>query len=398
MLQIVYYLLFAINLLYVFHFAFPFIMGLFKKKKSTIISQKFCQFAVLIPARNEECVIQNLIISLQKQNYPQENYDIYILINHCTDSTKQIALQNNVKIIECPDTVKSKGDVLSFSFEQLESKKIDAYLIFDADNVVHSDFLKEMNLSYQAGYQVAQGFRDSKNWKDNWLSQGYSIFYFIQNAFFQTRKNCNISAVLSGTGFMVRKEVIDQLGYSMTTMTEDLEFSAFAAVHNIKIDFVKEAITYDEQPTNFSVSWKQRKRWTTGAYQCFLKYWKELFHKSTNIISRLDLFYIFFSPFLQVLTCSIGFINMVYMLLKYNCINSLFQGILMAFLAYSAVCLFASFIVKYNGKNPNHWKLGILTFPIFLITWIPIQFICLLKRVEKWEPIEHKASVKVEEI
>lgn len=43
------------------------------------------RFAVLIPARNEEEVIGSLIDSLKKQDYPQELYEIYTLINNCDD-------------------------------------------------------------------------------------------------------------------------------------------------------------------------------------------------------------------------------------------------------------------------------------------------------------------------
>ena len=41
----------------------------------------------------------------------------------------------------------------------------DAYIIFDADNIVHPDFLFHMNHSLNCGYKLAQGFRDSKNYE-----------------------------------------------------------------------------------------------------------------------------------------------------------------------------------------------------------------------------------------
>ena len=398
MLQIIYYILFTINVIYAFHFATPFIIGLWKKKKEPLKPKRNCKFAILIPARNEELVIENLLDSLIHQNYPYEKYKIYVLINHCTDATKQIAYNKCVDIINCPDSVKSKGDVLKYAFSKLQKESIDAYLIFDADNVVHPNFLKFMNQSYQNGNAVAQGFRDSKNSRSNWLSGCYSIFYYIQNVFFHTRKNCNISAALSGTGLMISKRMIDDYGYPMTTLLEDLEYSAFSITHNVPIDFVANAIIYDEQPDQFRTSWKQRKRWTTGAYQCLLKYWRLLFKGSTHLLSRLDLFYIFFSPLLQVLTCVVGCINVIYVIFKYGFLESLSHGILMLLIAYIAICLFAIFVVKYNGKKPEQMKKAILLFPIFLSTWIPIQFICLFKGVDEWEPIQHKENVRLKDI
>ena len=61
---------------------------------------------------------------------------------------------------------------------------IDAYIIFDADNVVDKNFLKHMNNSLNNGYLVAQGFRDTKNVSDNWISSSYALYYYIQNYFF----------------------------------------------------------------------------------------------------------------------------------------------------------------------------------------------------------------------
>lgn len=398
MLQIIYYLLFAVNVIYAIHFATPFVIGLWKGKKETSIYEKECTFAILIPARNEEFVIENLLDSLLHQNYPKEKYQIYVLINHCTDQTKQIAYKKGANIIDCPDTVKSKGDVLQYAFSSLQKEPIDAYLIFDADNVVHPDFCKYMNQSYQNGSQVAQAFRDSKNSRANWLSGGYSIFYYIQNIYFETRRKLGISASLSGTGWMVKKSMIDTYGYPMTTLLEDLEYSAFSVLHNTPIDFAQKAIIYDEQPTQFSTSWRQRKRWTTGAYQCFKKYWHILWKGTNHKISKLDLFLIFFSPLLQVLTCTVGAINLVYVGLKYGFSNLLYPGVVLLLIIYAMICLFATFVVQYNGKNPSQMKKTILLFPIFLSTWLPIQFICLFNGVKQWEEIEHKSNLKLEEI
>ena len=153
--------------------------GVFGKKKEKINNSKKNHFAILIAARNEEEVIGNLIKSLKKQNYPKDKYDIYVIINNCTDNTLEVARDAGANIIECTEKVKTKGDVLKYTFNKLkDNKKIDAYVIFDADNVVHSDFLNKMNNSINAGYEVVQGFRDSKNVCDNWLSTSYALLYY----------------------------------------------------------------------------------------------------------------------------------------------------------------------------------------------------------------------------
>ena len=101
--------------------------------------------------------------------------------------------------------------MLVWTKKKLKDSDYDAYIVFDADNIVHKNFLARMNDVYQAGYNVAQGFRDSKNINDNWISSSYSIFYYIQNFFFnKSRMIMNLSASINGTGFMVKKEFFEK--------------------------------------------------------------------------------------------------------------------------------------------------------------------------------------------
>ncbi len=398
MLQVCYYLLLLIHIVYAIYFTVPFLIGFKKKNKIEGKSKAQCKFCILIPARNEAIVIGNLIESLKQQNYNSKNYQIYVLINHCTDQTKQIALEKKVNVIDCPSTVKKKSDVLAYGFQKLKNQKFDAFLLLDADNLVHPDFCNHMNQSYQNGFQAAQCFRDSKNRNQNWLSGCYSIFYYIQNLYFYTKKKLGLSATFSGTGMMITKEIVDQFGYPMTTLTEDMEYSAFLATHNIPIDFVTKAITYDEQPNQFSISWKQRKRWTTGVYQCLQKYFKQLLQGKTNQIFKLDLFLIFFSPLLQVLTCTVGVIHIAYVILRYGFFSFFYFGIVFLLLTYLLMILFTIFVLENNQKNFHEMKYAILLFPLFLSTWIPIQFICLFKKINKWEPIVHKEDIQIENV
>ena len=115
------------------------------------------KFAVLVAARNEELVIGPLINSLLTQDYPAELYDIWVVPNNCTDNTARAAASFGAKVLECTVPVKSKGEVLRFAYNRLRGRRYDAWLVFDADNVVDSRFLAEMNNARLAGAQAAQG-------------------------------------------------------------------------------------------------------------------------------------------------------------------------------------------------------------------------------------------------
>ena len=307
MIQFIYYILFVLSLGYALYFTITGLFGFKNMSKKGIKKHRpKHKFAILIASRNEEEVIGNLVDSLNKQNYKKELYTTYVIPNNCTDNTEKVAKKAGATIIKCTVPTKSKGEVLKFTFEKLSKKKdIDAYIIFDADNVVDPNFLSCMNDALCEGVKVAQGFRDSKNPGDNWLSGSYSIFYWIQNFFFnKSRMQMGGSSSINGTGFMVKKEVIDEFGFDTVTLTEDIEFTAQCALNNIKITFVEDAITYDEQPTEFKASWKQRKRWSIGNIQCFKVYYKKLFNTyvKTGYIACFDMFLLFMAPFIQILS------------------------------------------------------------------------------------------------
>lgn len=373
----------------------------FKRKQLNIKNNFKNKFAVVIPARNEEFVIGNLIQSLNKQNYPKDQYDIFVLPNNCIDETENISKKFGAKIIDCRDQIiNSKGDVLRFAFKSLKSMNYNAYIVFDADNIVHPDFINEMNKYLCLGYRVAQGYRDSKNPSDTWISSSHSLHYMIQNFFMnKARMNINKSCFINGTGFMISKEIINEYGYDSSTITEDIELTVKCGLNNEKIAFVENAITYDEQPIDFDVSWKQRKRWSVGTLQCLKEYFKEIMKdifKNQNFES-IDSIMFLTAPLLQLigtLNCALQLITSFIIGTK---VNYLFKFILLI-IYYITNIILASGIVKINQKQIKNYIKGIIFLPLFYLSWVPINIVALFEKNSKWERIEHKRIVNLDSI
>ena len=227
------------------------------------------RFAVLIAARNEELVIGPLINSLLTQDYPAELYDIWVIPNNCTDHTAQAARSFGARVLPCARPVRTKGEVLRYAYERLRGRGYDAWCVFDADNLVHRRFLAEMNSAWLAGAQAAQGFRDSKNPYDTPLSGCSSLYYWMLNRFHNGgRAGLDLSALITGTGFMISSRLLDRLGgWNSETISEDLELTAQCVLAGERVWWVPEAITYDEQPLTWAESRKQRRRWSSGTIQ-----------------------------------------------------------------------------------------------------------------------------------
>lgn len=255
-------------------------LGMFSFKKKGRIPYAPAQkrLAVVLPARNEEAVIGQLVETLRAQNYPSELFDVFVAPNHCTDRTAEIAASRGAKVLSISDAVKNKGDVLREVFSQLtQDDSYDAFVVFDSDNLACPDFLQRMNDAMCAGYEVVQGNRDSKNPGDTWISGDTSIYYWLLNTFVhKARMNIDSSAVLNGTGLLISRRALQIVGYDVKSLTEDIEFSTMCAIKGVRIAYAEEAVFYDEQPLGLWDSLKQRKRWSVGCYECLRFYWKGL--------------------------------------------------------------------------------------------------------------------------
>lgn len=395
-LEIISFFFLIYGLYYLVTAAFAFL----KPKEEKAIGNKKHKFSIVIAARNEEKVVGNIIDSLKKQNYDKDKYEINVIINNSVDKTYEESIKHGANAIKCDIPVKAKGDVLRYTFEKFKEKKFDAYIIFDADNVVHPDFLMHMNESLNKGYQVAQGFRDSKNYQDNWISGSYTLFFYIQNFFFNlSRKKLNSSASINGTGFMVKKDFIEKLNFEPVTLTEDVELTTVCAINNEKVDFVKNAITYDEQPTLFRVSLNQRLRWSKGNLQCWKKYHRALvksFIKNHNL-AAVDMYLNNLAAIVQVISVIVVAAGLIEKLVTTKVVFTI-SGILGFIASYFVTFVVTLFVTLYNKKSVSGMLPSLILFTLFMLSWVPINFVCLFKKNVKWKHIGHSKNVNIDDI
>ena len=93
-------------------------------------------------------------------------------------------------------------------------RQYDAVCVFDADNLVHPDFLKIMNNHLCSGERLIQGYMDSKNPEDTWVSGMFSISFWIVNHIWHLAKyNIGLSCVLGGTGMCIDTKLLKQYGW-----------------------------------------------------------------------------------------------------------------------------------------------------------------------------------------
>ena len=406
---LVFTIFYSYQLYYVFH--------VLTHKVKPRVAKKNHRYAVVISARNEAAVIGDLIHSIRMNNYPQHLIDIFVIADNCTDNTAEVAKNAGAIVFtRFNKEYVGKGYALTYGFkrikEQYGQNGYEAYFVFDADNVLDVNYFREMNATFDNGAKASTSYRNSKNYDSNWISAGYAVWFLRECKYLsQARLLLNTSCAISGTGFFISAELIDRAGgWKWHLLTEDIEFSADTILQGEQISYTPTAMLYDEQPVTFRDSWNQRFRWAKGFYQVFGRYGfglaKGIF---TNPKGRrfacFDMF-VTIAPgmLLSILTFTVN--GMVALLTVLGVIP--FDVAVTASLSSMFFCVFNYTLIMFsfgvlttftewdNIHAPASHKIRYLfTFPAFMLTYIPIALVALVKRAE-WKPIKHTISVDVE--
>jgi len=336
------------------------------------------RFAIIVAAHNEEKVIGNIVRNLKSVDYPADMYDIFVVADNCTDSTAEIARQNGAGVFERFDSIKKgKGFALKWIFDILfkMDEQYDAVCIFDADNLVSQNFLKEMNKHLCKGHKVIQGYLDSKNPFDSIISGSYAITYWLNNRLFQlARYRLGLSATIGGTGFVVATDVLKEIGWDATSLTEDLEFTIKLVLKGKKVYWAHDAVVYDEKPITLAQSWRQRKRWMQGQSDCACRYLKTL---ACRIIKHKDMvafdcmLYVV-QPFIIVISGVCMLANIFRFMLSTDIQNIFNPQSLQTAMVFFFSTYISMIFVFIDGKISLKMLVYCLFFPIYNMTWIPI--------------------------
>ena len=368
------------------------------------------RYAVIIPARNERNVIPHLIDSLRQQDYPAELIDLYVIADNCTDDTASVAREAGATVFERFDrTHVGKGYALDYALKEIfrhHDKGYEAFLVFDADNLVDRNFFREMNKTFDGGARIITSYRNSKNFSSSWISSASALWYLRESRFLNAaRESLHSSCLISGTGFLVARDILEKNdGWKHHLLTEDIEFSIDAVIHGEKIAFCEKAMTYDEQPISFSQFWIQHLRWAKGFYQVFRHYGKPLARRlmrcsRADKLSCFDLLMMILPAMLiTVLALSVNLAALLGGAIASNTAlivaaagtlaNTLISFYLMFFL-YGALTL----LCERNMFRATAWETlrCLLSFPVFIAAHVPMSVQALFCAVE-WKPVVHTCS------
>jgi len=363
-----------------------------RRRKRYPHTKPHTRFAVIVAARNEESVIGDLVYSVRNQDYPSEMRDVYVVPNNCTDNTEAAAATAGAHIIHCLGEVAGKGDALHQAIAQLLPKGYDAYVVFDADNTLAPDYLSRMNDAFVAGAMVCK----SRTKAANPTASGVAGCYGLYNTCFdlvwnRPRSACGLSAKLIGTGFAVRREILEKLGgWNTSTIAEDAEFAAQCAGAGYRVEWVPDAVNYDEEPTRFLPSLRQRKRWCSGVMQVAKHSITTLWRGNTQRpLLRWDMTMFLLAPFAQAISALLMFCGLLTGVVSGDSSCLLLPLCGMGLYCAGGMAL-GVLLCLMGGYGLRGMTRTILIFPVFMASWLPLEVISLFWETKDWKAIVHR--------
>lgn len=359
-------------------------------------------FTVIICAHNEERVIRELLESLKAQTYPSDFWKAYLIADRCTDGTCRIAEQYDfVTILRREEAGESrKGLALQWGIEKIRQEgqgNTDIIMVLDADNKVIPEFLELFNKKFLTGSRLVTGKRVAMNPYQTLVSKWYAIYWsMVTELFCCSHHRLALSSLLSGTGFAFSAALLGEDGFHTLSMSEDIEFSVQQNLKGIRVDYLEEAIFYDEQPTTIKMMVRQLRRWTTGCYQIVWRYSAEFLKK---IIHKPS--FMLWDSFLSLLVCG----NMGIVLaagIGNACVGLLYGGPWSVFAFFMGIIpgvitfIIGNIAVRKSSLDVLKMLDGVLLFPVFYLLFSCVSLYSAFRPQRKWHKIEHYGVIELD--
>ena len=261
-------LLFALSAFtVVYHLFYSIMGGMLKRSDKYNDSRTKHRFAVIIPAYKDDEYIQKAVLSILKQEYPIDCYDIYVVSEQMSEQTNSFLSEQPITLMQANFHGKgTKMKAVKAAIKHLPEGLYDMVLIMNADNTVEPNFLEMMNDAYSSGSNAIQAHRIRLERSNN-SSMLNAISDEINNCIYRSgHVNLGLSSSLNGSGmafdFDWIKGIIDQVNDN----DDEKAFEALLLRDRIYVDYLDKAIVYATRKENRRKFYTQRRNWIIAHY------------------------------------------------------------------------------------------------------------------------------------
>ena len=371
--------------------------------------------AVLIPAYNEEKVIERTVRSALDSDYP--NLHVIVIDDGSKDRTLEVArrvfaqeeAEGRVLILTKPNA--GKAEALNYGLEHLTDEEI--FVGIDADTIIAADAISHLVPHFMNEEVAAIAGNAKVGNRVNLWTRWQALEYITSQNFERRALNTMgaVSVVPGAIGAWRVSAVREAGGYHVDTVAEDADLTMALLRLGYRVEYEDQALAYTEAPTNASGLMRQRFRWSFGILQSVYKH-RGVFARKGALgwvaLPNILIFQILLplvSPFIDVM-----FIVGVawYFIQKYFHPESTdpasFQKLVVFFLAFLVIDFFASAIAfalerRRSEAREDTWLLTQVWLQRFAYRQLfSIVLLKTLKRAAEgqkfaWDKLERTAAV-----
>jgi cellulose synthase/poly-beta-1,6-N-acetylglucosamine synthase-like glycosyltransferase len=232
--------------------------------------------AVLIPAYNEEKVIERTVRAVLNLNYPDMR--VVVIDDGSTDKTLQVArsafvaeeASGQVLILTKPNS--GKADALNFGLQHLQGEEI--FIGIDADTVIARNAVSRLVPHFVDPKVGAVAGNAKVGNRVNLWTRWQALEYITSQNFERRALNTlgAVSVVPGAIGAWRTAAVRAAGGYHTDTVAEDADLTMALLELGYRVEYEDLALAYTEAPVNAHGLMRQRFRWSFGILQAVWKH------------------------------------------------------------------------------------------------------------------------------
>ena len=226
--------------------------------------------SVLIPAHNEEDVIETILDALLDVDYPKDRLTIVPINDRSTDNTGKLIRQlakkhpQNIKLVTRESGKEGKAAALRYASEAVTSEIL---LVFDADYIPGKGLIKQLVAPFfdpEVGAMMGRvvPINVDKNILTRFMDLERSGGYQVDQ---QARMNLHLVPQYGGTVGGVRLTALKSVGgWDENSLAEDTDMTYRLLLAGWKTVYQNRSECYEEVPETWPTRIRQLKRWTRG--------------------------------------------------------------------------------------------------------------------------------------
>lgn len=380
--------------------------------KETVLPNSSYRLLIMVPAMNEEAVIEQTMRLFLRETKMLSNIKIVIIDDASNDRTAAIVSrfieqrgQGRIQLLQRhhPDAQTGKGNALNWAYRQLTQENNDAsHLIcgvLDADAYMTAKSFRKV-IQYFADdekldlLQTRVGMLET----NNWLQLMQDIEFTVVNDWIQNTRNRLGNAAASGNGQFIRVSSVSSCQPWGNALLEDFEFSTRFLMQGKKTRYASDALVYQEAIDKTRPFIRQRSRWTQGGLDCLFSYWGKVLRSSfINIAAKFEMTFYMLIPFITIFTGVASLIVMGFTIVNLDDYWRLLVLLILINL------FFSSYIILRYQKMTRSKQYGLLiwtalTFAFYNYLLYPAIIIAFCRKISgqtRWVKTTHGLKKKI---